>query len=41
VYTLLTKTGIKGETFLARINNTTQELTGSQAAIYQHKRWAK
>lgn len=41
VYTLLTKTGAKGESFLARINNTTQELSGSQAATYQHKRWAR
>jgi hypothetical protein len=39
-YTQLTRTGAKGESFLVRINNTTQELRGSQAATYQHKRWA-
>ncbi len=41
VYTVLTKTGTKGETFLVRINNTTHELAGSDAAAYQHHRWAR
>lgn len=41
VYTLLTKTGTKGGTFLVRINNTTHELAGSDAATYQHLRWAR
>ncbi|GAA4597839.1 hypothetical protein BJY16_002492 [Actinoplanes octamycinicus] len=41
VYTLRTKTGTKGSVFLARLNNTTQELDGPDAFAYQHNRWFK
>ncbi|WP_061289591.1 GmrSD restriction endonuclease domain-containing protein [Herbidospora cretacea] len=41
VYTNKTKSGAKGPVFLVRLNNTTHELDGPEAAKYQHDRWFK